>query len=117
MKNSKCTFILKINTWTMHTVSPFQSFSTLLFCKESSTSILRQKVGGRDFDGYPSHKKYLKFSGNESRPCGRLTDLISLWSRKTSNLRFTIFSNALGLKLIFVYSLASKNMASTISVP
>jgi hypothetical protein len=101
----------------MHTISLSQSFSTLLFCRESSTSILGQKVGGRDFDGYPSHKKYLKFFGNKSRPCGRLTDLISLWSRKTSNLKFTIFLNALELKLIFVYPVASKNMASTISVP
>jgi hypothetical protein len=83
--------------------------------RESSTSISGQKVGGRDFHGYPSHKKYLKFSGNKSRPCGRFT--YPFWSRIESNLRFTIFSNALGPKLIFLYSLASKNMVSTISVP
>jgi hypothetical protein len=84
---------------------------------ESTTSISREKVGGRDFNGYLSHIKYIKFSGKKSRPCGRLTDSISLWFRKTSNLRFTSFSNALGLKFIFVNSLASKNMASTMSVP
>jgi hypothetical protein len=42
--------------------------------------------------------------------------LIPSWSRKASNLRFTIFSNALGLKLIFVFSLASIIMTSTLSV-
>jgi len=108
-----------INIWTVTvlTSTPSQSLSTWLSCMESSTSISAQKVGGRDFQGYPSHKRYLKVSGNESRPCGRLTDLIPLWSRKASNLRFTIFSNALGLKFICVYSVASKNMASIISDP
>jgi hypothetical protein len=61
-KNYKNRSII-INTWIVHTISPFQSFSTLLFCMESTTSVSREKVGGRDFNGYLSHIKYLKFSG------------------------------------------------------
>jgi hypothetical protein len=48
-----------------------------LYGRESSTSFSGQKVGGRDFDGYPYHSKYLKFLGKNLRPDKRYTEFIT----------------------------------------